>query len=115
MKLLVHKITTLWPILVLFACQSSSFKVPEATMVEIMSDALTLEAGNSIKYNYAVLPDSLWNTEYAFILKKHNVSPADFEATMESYKHNGEKFGQLIEKVIDNLQKSEMRRKNPKA
>lgn len=114
MRNLCFKITTIFLITLVLGCNSMDFPVKESKMVQVMADAMRLEAGMQIKYNYAVQPDSIWNANYAFILKKHDVSKADFDKTMESYKRDGKKFAELMEKVIDILQRDEVKHKMDK-
>lgn len=108
------KITTIFVITVVFACNSRQFPVEEPKMVQILADAMRLEAGMQIKYNYAIQPDSLWNRNYAIILKKHNVDHSDFDETLKSYKRDGKLFAELMEKVIDVLQRDELKHKMDK-
>jgi hypothetical protein len=105
------KITTIFLITVVFACNSRQFPVEEPKMVQIFADAMRLEAGMQIKYNYAIQPDSMWNKNYTLILKKHNVDQADFDQTLKSYKRDGKLFAELMEKVIDVLQRDEVKHK----
>ena len=108
------KITTIFLITVVFACNSRQFPVEEPKMVQILADAMRLEAGMQIKYNYAIQPDSLWNRNYAIILKKHNVDQSDFDETLKSYKRDGKLFAELMEKLIDFLQRDELKHKMDK-
>lgn len=108
------KITTIFLITVVFACNSRQFPIEEPKMVQILADAMRLEAGMQIKYNYAIQPDSMWKKNYAFILKKHNVEQADFDQTLGSYKRDGKLFAELMEKVIDVLQRDELKHKMDK-
>jgi len=106
-----NKITIIIMITGFFACNSRSFPVAESKMVDILADAMVLEAGVQIKYNYAILPDSVWMKNYAFIVKKHNVDVKDFETTLSAYKLDVKEFSALMEKVIVKLQKDEVKHK----
>ncbi len=106
-----NKITIIVLITGFFACNSRSFPVAESKMVDILADAMVLEAGVQIKYNYAILPDSVWMKNYGFIIKKHNVDVTDFENTLSAYKVDGKEFAALMEKVIVKLQKDEVKHK----
>lgn len=106
-----NKITSIVVIIGFFACNFNSFPVEENKMVDILADAMVLESGIQIKYNYAVLPDSIWTANYGFILKKHNVTVADFDKTLDYYKRDGKAFSALMEKVIVKLQKDEVKHK----
>jgi hypothetical protein len=111
MRNLRNKITIIVLITGLFACHSRRFPVAESKMVDILADAMVLEAGVQIKYNYSVLPDSVWTKNYGFIVKKHKVNVKDFEMTLSSYKLDGKEFAALMEKVIVKLQKDEVKHK----
>ena len=106
-----NKITMIVLITGFFACNSRSFPVAESKMVDILADAMVLEAGVQIKYNYAILPDSVWMRNYGFIVKKDNVDVKDFETTLSAYKLDGKEFAALMEKVIVKLQKDEVKHK----
>lgn len=108
------KITTIFLITLASACNSLEFPVDEPKMVAIMVDAMRMEAGMQVKYNYAVQPDSVWKQNYAFILKKHDVAQKDFDKTIESYKRDGKKFTELMEKAIEILQRDEVKHKMDK-
>ena len=80
----------------------------ESKMIPLMCDVMLLEAGNQIHYNYAVLPDSLWDSHYQFVCKKHGVPYADFKAELLRLKSQPEEFSLLMEKVITQMQMSEL-------
>jgi len=83
-------------------------RVEEKKMVDLMCDVMLLEAGNQIKYNYAALPDSLWQSHYNFVCAKHEVSYADFKAELLRLKADPEAFTALMEKVITQMQVAEL-------
>ncbi len=114
MRNLCFKITIIFLIPLFFACNSLEFPVEESKMVNVMADAMRMEAGMQIQYNYAVQPDSIWKKNYAFILKKHSIPQEDFDKSLESYKRDGKKFSELMEKVIDVLQRDEVKHKMDK-
>ncbi len=111
MRNLYFKITLIFWIPLVFACNSLEFPVEESKMVDVMADAMRLEAGMQIKYNYAVQPDSLWDKNYTFLLEKHHIKQEDFDKSLESYKRDGKKFSELMEKVIEVLQRDEVKHK----
>jgi hypothetical protein len=82
--------------------------VSEEKMIDLMCDVIILEAGNQIKYNYANLPDSMWQSHYNFVCKKHQVPYEDFELELLRLKADPEAFTVLMEKVITQMQMAEL-------
>lgn len=97
-----RKITLLLSIL-LGACTQETPLTKEKTVL-ILADAMRLEATQQVAYNYMVIPDSLWKQHYDFLLKKHQVSPKDFEKTMEELKQNGKLFADVMNEVVQILE-----------
>ena len=82
--------------------------VEEKKMIDLMCDVMLLEAGNQIKYNYAALPDSLWQEHYNFVCVKHKVPYDEFKAELGRLKADPEAFAALMEKVITQMQVAEL-------
>ena len=93
----------------LSACGFSGGFVSEEKMEKILADAMVLESGNQIFYNFGVLPDSVWERDYAFVCKKYDVNYADFVQQMKYYQDEPEDFSAMMEKVITRLQKTDSR------
>ena len=93
----------------LSACGFSGGFVSEEKMEKILADAMVLESGNQIFYNFGVLPDSVWERDYAFVCKKYDVDYADFVKQLKYYQDEPEDFSAMMEKVITRLQKSDAR------
>lgn len=85
--------------LLLGSC-SKDLPINRETTVLILTDAMRLEASQQVAYNYMLLPDSIWELQYDFILAKHKVSSADFENTMEYYKQHGKEFANIMTDVV---------------
>ncbi|MEY3964926.1 MAG: hypothetical protein RL263_95 [Bacteroidota bacterium] len=116
MQFCAHKITAVFPkvsllvgILLWFSSCSKNLPVNDEKLVEILADAMRLEASQQVAYNYLTMPDSAWDKGYSFILKKHQVSAADFEKTMNYYQKNAQEFSDLMGKVVDVLNKEELK------
>ena len=92
------KVTTIIALL-LGAC-SQDVPVNKETLRGLLVDAMRLEASQQVAYNYLLLPDSLWEQQYAFVLKKHGVEKVDFIETMEYYKQHGKEFADLMSEVV---------------
>jgi hypothetical protein len=84
-------------------------KIEEKKLVDVMCDVMLMEAGNQIEYNYANLPDSLWNSHYDFVCKKHGISKEDLKAELLRLKADPEAFTLLMEKVITQMQMAELK------
>jgi len=110
-KLTSHltKVSVLLGILLWFSSCKKNLPISEDQTVEILVDAMRLEASQQVAYNYLTLPDSAWDSGYAFVLKKHKVSPKDFEKTMNYYQQNAQEFADLMSKVVDILNKEELK------
>lgn len=89
-------------ILIALLLGSCSKEVPldRTTTVMLLADAMRLEASQQVAYNYMLLPDSIWTKQYDFVLKKHGVTPGDFETTMEYYKRHGKEFSSVMQEVV---------------
>lgn len=116
MQLGARKITSLFPkvglflgILLCFSSCGKNLPLSEGQTVEILADAMRLEASQQVAYNYLTLPDSAWDRGYDFLLKKHKVNPKDFEETMNYYQQNAQEFADLMSKVVDVLNKEELK------
>lgn len=83
-------------------------------MVNLMCDAMLIEAGNQIQSNYAWLPDSIWAKHYGFICTKHGVPYEDFKAELIRLKAEPEAFSQLMERVITQMQMAELNARKTK-
>lgn len=77
-------------------------------MIDLMCDVMIMESGNQVKYNYANLPDTLWQQHYNFVCKKHKVPYADFKLELLRLKEDPEAFSALMEKVITQMQMAEL-------
>lgn len=82
--------------------------VEERKMIDLMCDVMLMEAGNQIKYNYANVPESVWQAHYDFVCNKHKVPYADFKAELLRLKKDPEAFSALMEKVITQMQVAEL-------
>jgi hypothetical protein len=82
--------------------------VRESVMIDLMCDVMILESGNQVKYNYANLPDTLWQQHYDFVCKKHKVAYADLKLELLRLKADPEAFAALMEKVITQMQVAEL-------
>lgn len=78
-------------------------------MEMILTDAMILESGNQVFYNFGMLPDSVWERDYGFICKKYDLNYADFVEQMKYYQQEPADFSLLMEKVITRLQKMDSR------
>ena len=92
------KVTILMALL-LGSC-SKEVPLDRTTTVMLLADAMRLEASQQVAYNYMLLPDSIWTKQYDFVLKKHGVTPGDFETTMEYYKRHGKEFSSVMQEVV---------------
>ena len=77
-------------------------------MVSVLCDVMVMEAGHQVKYNYGILPDSIWFRDYSFICNKHDVKYEDFKAEMLRLKTHPAEFDVVMEQVITQLQLAEM-------
>lgn len=77
-------------------------------MIPLMCDVMLMEAGNQIKYNYAQLSDSMWESHYTFVCKKHNVPYDALKNEMLRLKKDPQAFAALMEKVITQMQLAEL-------
>ena len=91
------------------SCNGAPNHVNEDKMVKVLADAMTMEAGHQIRYNYGLLPDSIWQRDYGFICKKHQVDYQDFVKELTWYQEEPEAYSLLMEKVITRLQQADAR------
>lgn len=92
------------------AC-ASEYPLNEEKMVEILSDVMVMESGNAVQYNYGLLPQKKWATDYALVCKKHGTDTATFRANLLMYEKDPEKYTRVMEKVITRLQQQEIQKK----
>ena len=90
------------------ACGPGQPKLEQKKMVSVLCDVMVMEAGHQVKYNYGILPDSIWVRDYGFVCKKHGVKYDDFKAELLRLKANPAEFDAVMEKVITQLQLAEM-------
>lgn len=79
-------------------------------MTDIMTDVMMLESANAIEYNHGLLPDSLWEQDYAQVFKKHQVDKETFKEAFLFYQEHPEQFSKIMEAVITRLQKLQLQR-----
>ena len=94
--------------LCMVSCGPAQPKLDQKKMVSVLCDVMVMEAGHQVKYNYGILPDSIWVRDYGFICKKHGVKYEDFKAEMLRLKVHPQEFDQVMEQVITQLQLAEM-------
>lgn len=75
-----------------------------------MTDVMMMESANAIQYNYGLLPDSLWEKDYAVIFKKQGITKDEFKDAIEYYQEHPDQFSAIMEKVITRLQKMQFKR-----
>lgn len=75
-----------------------------------MTDVMLMEGGHAVRYNNGLLPDRIWQRDYAFVLKKHGLDTAQFRQAVDWYQHHPESFSRVMEKVITRLQKQQVKR-----
>ena len=90
------------------ACGPEQPKLEQKKMVSVLSDVMVMEAGHQVKYNYGILPDSIWVRDYSFICKNHGVKYDDFKAELLRLKAHPADFNGVMEQVITQLQLAEM-------
>lgn len=108
-----RKFSFLFLAITVFACQEKP-AVPRAKMVPLLKDCMMLEAGNQVKYNFAHIPQYVWQRDYAFVCKKHGVDTADFRQSLNYMEKHPEEFASVLEEVITALQKEEVNKNIPK-
>lgn len=79
-------------------------------MTDVMTDVMMMESANAIQYNYGLLPDSLWEKDYAVIFKKQGITNDEFKEAIEYYQEHPDQFSAIMEKVITRLQKMQFKR-----
>ncbi|MEK0420923.1 MAG: hypothetical protein RLZZ161_774 [Bacteroidota bacterium] len=77
-----------------------------------MTDVMLMESANAIDYNNGLLPDSLWEKDYAVVFKKNNISKEEFKDAVAYYQEHPDQFSGIMEKVITRLQKMQLNRQN---
>ena len=77
-----------------------------------MTDVMLMESANAVNYNHGLLPDSLWEKDYADVFKKHSITKADFKGAMDFYQNHPEQFSGIMEEVITRLQKMQLNRQS---
>jgi hypothetical protein len=90
------------------SCGPGQPKLEQKKMVSVLCDVMVMEAGHQVKYNYGILPDSIWVRDYSFICKKHGVKYDDFKAELSRLKAHPADFDVVMERVITQLQLAEM-------
>lgn len=90
------------------SCGSEQPKLEQKKMVSVLCDVMVMEAGHQVKYNYGILPDSIWVRDYSFICKNHGVKYDDFKAELLRLKAHPADFNGVMEQVITQLQLAEM-------
>ena len=80
------------------SCGPAQPKLDQKKMVSVLCDVMVMEAGHQVKYNYGILPDSIWVRDYGFICKKHGVKYEDFKAEMLRLKAHPQEFDQVDRK-----------------
>lgn len=95
-------------LLLAVSCGSEQPKLEQKKMVSVLCDVMVMEAGHQVKYNYGILPDSIWVRDYSFICKNHGVKYDDFKAELLRLKAHPADFNGVMEQVITQLQLAEM-------
>jgi hypothetical protein len=95
-------------LLLVVSCGPEQPKLEQKKMVSVLCDVMVMEAGHQVKYNYGILPDSIWVRDYSFICNKHDVKYEDFKAEMLRLKTHPAEFDVVMEQVITQLQLAEM-------
>lgn len=96
----------------LFSCNSKPpYKHKE--MVEVLSDVMLLEGGNQVQYNFGNIPDWVWERDYVFVCKKHNMDTTAFRTNMNFLETHPDEFSAILEEVITKLQKAELNKNAP--
>lgn len=90
------------------SCGPEQPKLEQKKMVSVLCDVMVMEAGHQVKYNYGILPDSIWVRDYSFICKNHGVKYDDFKAELLRLKAHPADFNGVMEQVITQLQLAEM-------
>lgn len=94
--------------LLVVSCGPEQPKLEQKKMVSVLCDVMVMEAGHQVKYNYGILPDSVWVRDYSFICKNHGVKYDDFKAELLRLKAHPADFNGVMEQVITQLQLAEM-------
>lgn len=101
---------TFLAVIFLFACADRA-PLRHGKMVDIFTDAMILEGGNQVRYNFANVPSYVWNRDYMFVCKKHGVDTADFKKELKYLEKHPAEFSTIMEEVITRLQQQEAKRK----
>jgi len=107
-SVILRKIT----IACLFLVAACAKKAPLAKekMADVMTDVMLMESANAINYNHGLLPDSLWEKDYAVVFSKHGISREEFKNAVSFYQEHPDQFSVIMEKVITRLQKMQLKR-----
>jgi len=111
-SVLLRKITIACLFLVA-ACAKKEI-IAKEKMVDVMTDVMLMESANAINYNHGLLPDSLWEKDYAVVFTKHGVSKEAFKDAIAYYQEHPDQFSGIMEKVITRLQKMQLNRQSEK-
>lgn len=79
-----------------------------------MVDLELLEAANQVEYGMSKLPDDKWKSDYSLICKKHHTDTATFSAAIKWYQSHPQKMSLVMDKVLAELQKIEIKNRIPK-
>jgi hypothetical protein len=96
-------------LIILVSCAKNA-PINQEKMVDVMTDVMLMESSNAINYNHGLLPDSLWEADYATVFKKHTIHKDDFKNALTYYQGHPEQFSVIMEKVITRLQKMQLKR-----
>jgi hypothetical protein len=110
----MHRKFTLLLLAVFFFSCGEEAPIPPKKMAEVLTDVMLLEGGNQVQYNFATLPDKVWQRDYAFVCKQHSIDTTEFKSAMNFLENHPEEFTKVLEDVITRLQKLEMKQNIPK-
>jgi Domain of unknown function (DUF4296) len=100
----VKSFTIFTLLFVTISCQNmDKTPIPEATFIQILADIHT--ADGAAEGELMAAKDSLLRIYYAQILKKHGVSPADFDSTFAIYTRQPVAFDSVYSAVMREVQK----------
>lgn len=80
-------------------------------MVPLLVDIQLMEAGNRSKFGFSELPKEKWKADYQFICKKHGTDTAEFRKAMQWYEKHPDQLSKMMDNVLSELQKMEVRNK----
>ena len=93
----------------ILCCCAEKPPVDSRKMTAVLTDCMLLEGGNQVEYNYANIPGTIWNRDYAAVCARHQLDTNAFRAGMEYLVQHPEEFTAILENVITRLQKQEMK------